>query len=791
MIRRFAALVLFLLSAGSLAAQDKQVELPVAYPSTTIAYMEGDLGRFTPILTELMRALGSEARVPDFGKEISERLDIEMTDAEVRKLVSGIQRASWGLLDIGIGRPRLKMQIVLRHEDPSLLAKALARAKETGAESIVDAQEYEGVSIYEVELPAREVEVDPEGWGRTNPMDDFLAFDSLFIAVQGKHVIASTGLNYVKDTLDFLSFPDDATDTLSGNKRYKDALAEFEKPDMLVFVNTTALINTIERVSGDKGNSPLNDFFGGLIRFSGELLEYKQLKSIAAGVWIDDKTNTLKADARVQFHNEPAWYSAIKLKPVPQPLAEFVPVDTVSGTTYGIEKPRELYTKVMELLRSRAKESGQQEVLRELDRFEEMASAQGVKVEEILDQLAHAQALLILPASGDASRGRYRGPSIVGLFRLRDVKEAETFLYEKLLRTKLGEELRKSDVDITMIDDVEIHHPHAGRDRDPLAYAFVKDVFIVGSLDGIKRVVEARKQGTTLDSMPAYKQARGMIWEKCGSTSYLNVGAYIELMSGNFRRYSDFEDRRADVVDATQEDANSAPYLARFFRGTVLVWGTQARENELAMRLSVAGFPSTEQFKEMAAHFRDVARNKQVRNDFVQILDGATTHFALKGKAAKSVDEIKAGGFLPKSKQFIDPFSDEGEQRAYAFAEVPENLDIRQAILLAHQQKPGLDGKHLAVLWNGHIVKLTPQELSRAADRAKKGQPLDRYARIEPLVAARPRGVKVPKVETMDVEVIDDDGTERSVEAAEGDALDAEKKVDELPPEHNESPDDE
>jgi hypothetical protein len=39
----------------------------------------------------------------------------------------------------------------------------------------------------------------------------------------------------------------------------------------------------------------------------------------------------------------------------------------------------------------------------------------------------------------------------------------------------------------------------------------------------------------------------------------------------------------------------------------------------------------------------------------------------------------------------------------------------------------------------------------------------------------------------MEVEVIDDDGTERSVSAVEGDALDAERKVDQPEPdEHNE-----
>ena len=41
----------------------------------------------------------------------------------------------------------------------------------------------------------------------------------------------------------------------------------------------------------------------------------------------------------------------------------------------------------------------------------------------------------------------------------------------------------------------------------------------------------------------------------------------------------------------------------------------------------------------------------------------------------------------------------------------------------------------------------------------------------------------------MEVEVIDDDGSERSVEAIDGDALDTEKKIDEpIPDDNNEDP---
>ena len=207
MVRRLLPLMLLVACAGTLCAQEKPTELAVGYPSTTIAYVEGNVDTLMKTLTDpsLLKGLGVEMEMPDLGKLVTESLDIELSDAEVRELIGGIQRASWGLLDIGVGRPRLKMQIVLRHKDPALLSRALARAQQQGADTIVSVQEYEGVKIYEIELPAREVQVDPEAWGASNPMDDFYAFDTLFVAVQGgRHIIAATGLNYIKDSIDFL-----------------------------------------------------------------------------------------------------------------------------------------------------------------------------------------------------------------------------------------------------------------------------------------------------------------------------------------------------------------------------------------------------------------------------------------------------------------------------------------------------------------------------------------------------------------------------------------------------------
>ena len=786
---RQALLLPLILLAPLLAAQEKsEVSLAVGFPSTTIVYTEGDVGSMFKTLSDpgLLKGLGANIEVPDLGKLVEDSLEIELTDAEVRQIVGGIQRGSFGLLDFGIGGP--KFQIIVRHEDPTVLSKALARALDQGAETVVGAETYEGVKIYQIDLPGRETDNTEDFPMPRNPLAGMLNIDSIWLAVHtNRHVIAGTGVNSIKDAIDYLSFPDDTTDTLLGNKRFQEALVEFKNPDGLVFVNTTALINTLERAGGDKGNTPLADVFGGEIRFFVELMEYKQLKSIAAGYWVDEKTSSVRMDARVQFHNEPGWYSALKLKPVSQPLADFVPADTLFGLTYGIESPVDIYGKIMELLKSRAKEGGQEQVLKWLNDFENKATEQGVPVKDLLKQLANAQAFLVLPRSSEKQSGFSMPVDFVGLVGLRDAAEAEEFLYEKILKTDLGKPARQADLEMTILEGVEIHHAPAGADDNPMAFAFAGDVFILGQLQGIKRVVMARKNKQTLSGMPAYKQARSLIWEQCGGTAYLNLGAFIQLM--DFRAMFMDDESPRESIDATEADANAVPYLSRFFGETVVVWGTQAREKELAMRIAVAGWPSKEKFKLMAEHFRDVGRNKEVRDDFIELLNGATAHYALKGKAPKLATDIEKAGYVSAHAAIVDPYGEAGEERLYSLTEVPDSVDIRQAILLAFQTKPGLDGLHLGVLWKGDVVKLTPQQLKEGVERAMKGLPLEKYTEVLPLHKSAGEASAEPEMipEELQVEVIDDDGGERVISVSETEPQKAtETQLDNPPPKREE-----
>ncbi|MCQ3950438.1 MAG: hypothetical protein DPW14_11565 [Planctomycetes bacterium] len=774
--------VLLLLLAPCLLAQEKKDPgLATAYPSTTIVYVEGNVSSLFKNLSDpgLLKGIGANVQVPDLGQLVEESLEIELTDAEVRQIVGGIQRGSFGLLDFGVGGP--KFQLVVRHEDPSVLAKALARALEQGAETVVSVEEYEGEKAYQIKLPVRAPETDPEGMVDRNPILDWAAIETLWLTVtSSRHVIVATSLNAAKDAIEFLAFPDDPTDTLRGNKRFQEALAEFKDPDGLVFVNTTALINTLERASGDKGNSPLDDFFGGAIRFTIELMEYKQLKSFAAGYWIDDATSTLRMDARLQFHNEPGWYSAVRLKPTSQPLSEFIPADTMFGLTYGIEDPKSLYTRVMDLLRTRATDGGQAEVLKELNKFESRANSQGVALTDVLDHLSNGQAYVVLPPEQDDEATYSRTPNWALLLALRDKARAEEFLFERLLKSDVGSRLRRAELEVTVQGDVEIHHAPSAGDANPVAFTIYDGVFMLGDLQGVRRVVAAKQSGRTLAKMNTFQQARNLLWDKCGASAYLNMGAIVKAM--DFRSY--FTAQPKVITDATEADANPIPYLSRFFSGTVITIGTQARDNELAMRGAVAGWPSQERFKALAEHFRDVGRNKEVRNAFATLLEAATTHYAIKGKPAAKANELAAAGYIPES-LLQDPFRGEGELRPYELAEVPENLDIRQAILLAYQQKPGLEGMHLGVLWNGYIVKLTPAQLKEALERAKQGLPLENYQALEPLFLGPSADsmTEDPMISETDVEIIDDDGTERVVSVPE-DNLTAgtEHKLDNPPP---------
>jgi hypothetical protein len=225
--------------------------------------------------------------------------------------------------------------------------------------------------------------------------------------------------------------------------------------------------------------------------------------------------------------------------------------------------------------------------------------------------------------------------------------------------------------------------------------------------------------------------------------------------------------------DDTTKDRNPVPQLARFFSSAVLVGGTRSAETLVEMRLSAAGIPETARFKELGNHYRDVTRNFEVRDDLLRIRAAAVAHLALKGAPANDTTALLDNGYLARPEWAIDPYgaTDEAEsQLRYTLAAVPRDVDIRQAVLLAYQPRPGLRNLHLCVLWNNHIVALTPAQLKDAIERAARGERVDdaAYATpLRPLFETKPASDDQdgPAVEdtSLEVVIIDDDGNERTV----------------------------
>jgi hypothetical protein len=186
-----------------------------------------------------------------------------------------------------------------------------------------------------------------------------------------------------------------------------------------------------------------------------------------------------------------------------------------------------------------------------------------------------------------------------------------------------------------------------------------------------------------------------------------------------------------------------------------------------------------------------VARNFEARDDLIRVREAATTSFALRGEPPATVESLVEAGHLVRPEWAIDPFgtdNDKPSTRTYAIAPAPKDVDIRQAILLAHQREPGLDGKHLAILWNRHVVALTPEQLKSALERAAKGEPLDEAmysVLLKPLHEREPgRPPFAPEVvrakRMVEVVVIDDDGEEETIEVEPKDAAgQVEKTLDE------------
>lgn len=796
-MRAIAASFLLLLLAAPLVAQEeeKPVDLAVAFPSTTMVYLRADTSDYFDALNpeEIFAGLEGEFDLPDLGNIARDRLELDLTDEEVTALAKGVNGTAAGLLEVAVSGP--KFEVVFAHKDLSALARALKQAEKEGAMTVPGVEDYYGTPVYEIYLPLLPSAPRDDFAPNVNPFSSMLNIQDLWVSVfQNKYLIIATSENAVKDAVDYISFPEDPIDTLLGNSRYKEAIGAFEDPQAVFFVNVQAVINTMERLSGDKGSSGLIQMIleellrtdDEQVRFFFNLVQYEQFKSFAAGFWIDEKALTLRMDANLVFHNPPGWFEAIRIDPKPMPFTSFIPGDAMFASANCIDDASGLYERIKQFFFARANAAGRAELVEAWENLEKEIQDDNCTLKEALDQLGIGQAQVALPDGGGDDLDRPVTATILGL---KNRKQAEEFFFGKFIESKLGTGLRGAEGEITpvtIVSGVEVHHD----DDNELAFAFMDadgetGVLLLGELDAVRRIIHARTRKTSLDTMPAWHQAKGLMYETGSNFMYVNFGSLIQVMGDLFSNFSwrwDGDGEDNFDRDDTEQDDNATPFLANFFRDTVIIGSGRSFESSMTYRLAAAGWPDRQQMRTMALHFRDVERNRQVRDDFVRVRDASRTHFAVKGKPAAQVKQLLDSGALGDVEWSIDPFgADDETPRVYALAEVPDTVDIRQAVLCAYQTKPGVRGNHLAVLWNSHVVELTPEALKNALALAKEGKPLPREGdwyrdALRPLYEMTdPRDSSMdpdPWVEEkVDVVIIDDEGDEQELKLEEEDLM--------------------
>jgi hypothetical protein len=795
---RVAYLLLALLVATPVFAQDEKpeskIDLAVAFPATTMVYMRADTNDYFETLNpkELFNGLEGDFSLPDLGELARKQLELNLTDAEAGELASGVRRFSAGLLDVALSGP--KFAIVIEHKDLKALARALKEAQKEGVTTVPDVQDYDGTLVYEIEVPLPATEARDDFTPDLNPFSSWMSNQAYWVSIFDNYLVIATSDNAVKDSIDYLSYPEDPMDTLLGNSRYKQAIADFVKPQAVLFVNVQSVINTIERLAGDKGSSAgmfemFTYFLGSSeeIQFYVNLIQYEQFKSFAAGFWLDEISLTVRMDANLVFHNPPGWFENVRVEPKPMPLTEFIPSDSMLAITECVEDVNGMYGRAKEFFFSRAKAAGHARLVEAWENWEKNQTGRDVTLEQSLSHLGSGQAVVILPKEKvvdftDAI------PEVGFILGVKDRKKAEEFFYGKLMQSPQREIFRDMEGEITgivVVNGIEIHHDNEGQ----YAFAFLDGadaggVFVVGKLSVVKRVVEAKTAGSNLISMPAWRDARQLLYETGSAHIYVNFGAVLRsgasLNPRNIMWGGWDPGERVNTLDRddTERDDDPIPYLAEFFGKTVIVGSARSDESRVSFRLAAAGWPDRNRMRELALHYRDVERNRQVRDDFVRVRYAAPAYLAIKGKPAKEPKQLIESGVLDRKEWAVDPYgADDGKDREYLLAQVPDDIDIRQAILCAYQQQPGLRGNHMALLWNTHIVELTPEGLKKAIELARKGEPLPAEGMwyrelLKPLHSENdPRNrvdsVDWPDETKVEVEIIDDEGNETTVEVDE------------------------
>ncbi|MCC6464874.1 MAG: hypothetical protein IT463_05985 [Planctomycetes bacterium] len=777
-----------------LAAQNR-TRLEVSFPSTTTVYVEARLSELKGFgLTEMGEAISKEIDLPDLGKLVEQSLALKLSDAEVRALASGTRTVAVGVLDITLKGP--KFQIVIEHENLKALDASLAKGLKEGIDTLAGAEDYDGTPIYELALSLGETTADDE-WGglrMDSKVRSWLAEQQFYLAIYQQHylVLASTS-GAVKDALDGLAFPDDPAETLLGNKRYLEAIAQYKDPVGLVFVNIQTLITIMERLGGDKG-STLTMIWAEIMRgdpeqarFIGELLQYQQFKSFAGAVFPIDYSGggggAVRMDARLTFHNAPGWFEALRTPPAKPLFTDMLPPDALSVSSLSLQDPAAFYNRVRGFFVGRAKEAGQADLVTAMENGEAEA---GVEAEFMNRLLSHVQGGLSvavvapeLPGGAERRRRRDYDPVTAMLIGIKDVRSAERFLFDELLETRLGDSLKEflnARTRVVVEGGVEINISEDGKN----AHAFVPTegaagVLVCGQAQAVRRILAARASGDVLAKDKVYQQTQGMIWEQSVSWQFLHLGRVLSLaLAAETRPRGGSENvpSQEQPRDDTEDDHNALRRLEALLRDTVLISAARSEETIYEMRVVATGWPTGAGVQEVARQFRDAGRNQEVSADLHEVRNAAATYVAMKGAAPKAVGDLEKAGYLRRHEHAVDPYgNDDSAERLYVLAAQTAKPDIRQGILLAYQEKPGLDGRHVVVLWNDHVLTLEPGQLQDAIARAAEGRAVDDAVyrdELPPLhtrVTSRNRDMaEVPEpVRIVQVKVIDDDGNESEI----------------------------
>lgn len=792
--------------AAVLCAQEKPLDLAVAYPATSLVYAEanlpalGDYASFRQVLAGLAGHDGA-----DPVSQLVAKLDLSLDKAQIEALSANTLRASVALVDITVRG--VKLQIVIEHKDLTVLDKALREASRLERASFEGVEEYEGTTIHKLRLSNQRNE-EAGFFGEISPLSGMLSEFEFGAAVyKNRYLVLAPNVSGAKDAIDGLMFPEDPLDTLLGNRRYREAFQDFKDPGAQLFVNIEAVLNTVERIAGDK---PDQDMLGWFLRsmlpqvsidpaLAGSLTQYNQLKGFSAALWMpraaDDSEMQARVEARLSFHNTPGWLDALRATPQPMPLLDVIPSDAVLALTANVQDSEKLYRQCREFVQSRAREAGKPEAVKDMEIFEPGIEAD---LKPLWKFATGGVAAVIVPTSMDMTTlifGQVAGAFVV---EVNDLRSAEESLYDSLLKHKMLRSLRQAEgalAPVEILNGVEIHASSDGG----VAFAFLAGegkagTFLAGEVRAVRHIVAMQARGSTLRSIPAFARARGHMWDKHNTGVYINGGAALEAVAGIYSAISSFnpwgdedEEGPADRDDA-EALRNPVPRLAKFFSGSAIVGAQRSGATVIEFRFSAAGIPGSARFAELAAQYRDVQRNFEVRDDLLRVREAAATWYALRGEPAANVDALTEAGYLVKAEWAIDPFDPAGTRR-YALAPVPRDVDIRQAVLLAHQAQPGLEGKHLAVLWNGHVVALTPEQMKAALDRASRGEALDETmysVPLRPLHQTRAErggvsgrgGFEVRRnVAMLDVVIIDDEGEEEAIEVPQRNAMDELEKT--------------